>query len=204
MAKFEGPLEDVLGICPTCQYWTQYKEGEITIEQMRENCALRCKQHPDLKNNRGIYKFDIVYHCLGLLDGTLTPTYRGKGKTAKAEERYGKAVKALKTEGKNISQINNKELSSAIGFKGLSKKFLILIFIALAHVLDVYVLGTYPVLQSAVMMFFVANEGISLIENAAELGVPVPSKLLDVLQQLKKQGEKEDDDSKENKDGEDE
>ena len=56
MAKFEGPLEDVLGICPTCQYWTQYKEGEITIEQMRENCALRCKQHPDLKNNRGIYK----------------------------------------------------------------------------------------------------------------------------------------------------
>lgn len=204
MAKFEGPLEDVLGICPTCQYWTQYKEGEITIEQMRENCALRCKQHPDLKNNRGIYKFDIVYHCMGLLDGTLTPTYRGKGKTAKAEERYGKAVKALKTEGKNISQINNKELSSAIGFKGLSKKFLILIFIALAHVLDVYVLGTYPVLQSAVMMFFVANEGISLIENAAELGVPVPSKLLDVLQQLKKQGEKEDDDSKENKDGEDE
>ena len=202
MAKFEGPLEDVLGICPTCQYWTQYKEGEITIEQMRENCALRCKQHPDLKNNKGIYKFDIVYHCLGLLDGTLTPTYRGKGKTAKAEERYGKAVKALKTEGKNISQINNKELSSAIGFKGLSKKFLI--FIALAHVLDVYVLGTYPVLQSAVMMFFVANEGISLIENAAELGVPVPSKLLDVLQQLKKQGEKEDDDSKENKDGEDE
>lgn len=204
MAEFEGPLEDVLGICPTCQYWTQYKEGEITIEQMRENCALRCKQHPDLKNNKGIYKFDIVYHCLGLLDGTLTPTYRGKGKTAKAEERYGKAVKALKTEGKNISQINNKELSSAIGFKGLSKKFLILIFIALAHVLDVYVLGTYPVLQSAVMMFFVANEGISLIENAAELGVPVPSKLLDVLQQLKKQGEKEDDDSKENKDGEDE
>ena len=204
MAKFEGPLEDVLGICPTCQYWTQYKEGEITIEQMRENCALRCKQHPDLKNNKGIYKFDIVYHCLGLLDGTLTPTYRGKGKTAKAEERYGKAVKALKTEGKNISQINNKELSSAIGFKGLSKKFLILIFIALAHVLDVYVLGTYPVLQSAVMMFFVANEGISLIENAAELGVPVPSKLLDLLQHLKKQGEKEDDDSKENKDGEDE
>lgn len=132
MAKFEGPLEDVLGICPTCQYWTQYKEGEITIEQMRENCALRCKQHPDLKNNKGIYKFDIVYHCLGLLDGTLTPTYRGKGKTAKAEERYGKAVKALKTEGKNISQINNKELSSAIGFKGLSKKFFNLNFYRLS------------------------------------------------------------------------
>ena len=101
-----------------------------------------------------------------------------------------------------IVAINRKELSSAIGFKGLSKKFLILIFIALAHVLDVYVLGTYPVLQSAVMMFFVANEGISLVENAAELGVPIPSKLLDVLQQLKKQGEKENKDEEE-KEGED-
>ena len=98
-----------------------------------------------------------------------------------------------------IVAINKKELSSAIGFKGLSKKFLILIFVALAHVLDVYVLNTYPVLQSAVMMFFVANEGISLVENAAELGVPVPSKFLDVLQQLKKQGEKEE----EKKEGED-
>lgn len=106
MSKFEGPLEDVLNICPTCQYWADYKEGKITIEQMRENCALRCKQHPDLRNNKGIYKFDIVYHCLGLLDGTLTaPTYRGKGRVGKAEERYGKAVRALHNEGKNISQI---------------------------------------------------------------------------------------------------
>ena len=85
----------------------------------------------------------------------------------------------------------NKEISSEVGFKGLAKKFLILIFIALAHILDVNVLNTYPVLQSAVMMFFIANEGISLIENAAKLGLPIPGKLLDVLKQLKKQGDSE-------------
>lgn len=92
-----------------------------------------------------------------------------------------------------IVAIINKNLSSEIGFKGLAKKLLILVFIALAHILDVNVLGTYPVLQSAVMMFFLANEGISLIENAAKLGVPVPSKLLDVLKQLKQQGESDKD-----------
>ena len=90
-----------------------------------------------------------------------------------------------------IVAITKHELSSEIGFKGLAKKFLILIFIALAHILDVNVLNTYPVLQSAVMMFFIANEGISLVENASRLGLPIPSKILDVLKQLKKQGETE-------------
>ena len=98
-----------------------------------------------------------------------------------------------------IVAIINKKLSSEIGFKGLAKKFLILIFIALAHILDVNVLNTYPVLQSAVMMFFIANEGISLIENAAKLGLPIPGKLLDVLKQLKKQGENETEQDKEDK-----
>lgn len=99
-----------------------------------------------------------------------------------------------------VVAIVHKELSSEIGFKGLAKKFLIMIFVALAHVLDVYVLNTYPVLQSAVMMFFIANEGISLIENAAELGVPIPSKLLNALKQLKKQGEEKEEDKKEGED----
>lgn len=96
-----------------------------------------------------------------------------------------------------IVAIINKKLSSEVGFKGLAKKFLILIFIALAHILDANVLNTYPVLQSAVMMFFIANEGISLIENAAALGLPIPGKLLDVLKQLKKQGENETEQDKE-------
>ena len=83
----------------------------------------------------------------------------------------------------------NKEISSEIGFKGLAKKFLILVFIALAHILDVNVLGTYPVLQSAIMMFFIANEGISLVENAAGLGIPIPKKMLEALKQLKLKGD---------------
>lgn len=95
-----------------------------------------------------------------------------------------------------IVAIVRKELSSEIGFKGLAKKFLILIFIALAHILDVNVLNTFPVLQSAVMMFFIANEGISLVENAAKLGLPIPSKFLEVLKQLKKQGEAEKEEEK--------
>lgn len=99
-----------------------------------------------------------------------------------------------------VVAIVHKELSSEIGFKGLAKKLLIMIFVALAHVLDVYVLNTYPVLQSAVMMFFIANEGISLVENAAELGVPIPSKLLNALKQLKKQGEAKEEDKKEGED----
>lgn len=108
MAKFEGELADVLSICPNCQYWQEYQKGGVSIEKMRENCALRCKQHPDLRNNKGIYKFDVVYayllYYLATLEGN-TPNYRGKGRTAKAEERYGKAVRALYREGKNISQI---------------------------------------------------------------------------------------------------
>lgn len=95
-----------------------------------------------------------------------------------------------------IVAITKHELSSEIGFKGLAKKFLILIFIALAHILDVNVLNTFAVLQSAVMMFFIANEGISLVENAAKLGLPIPSKFLDILKQLKKQGEAEKEEEK--------
>lgn len=64
MAKFEGELADVLSICPNCQYWQEYQKGGVSIEKMRENCALRCKQHPDLRNNKGIYKFDVVYAYL--------------------------------------------------------------------------------------------------------------------------------------------
>ena len=108
MAKFEGELADVLSICTNCQYWQEYQKGGVSIEKMRENCALRCKQHPDLRNNKGIYKFDVVYAYLSYYLATLegnTPNYRGKGRTAKAEERYGKAVRALHSEGKNISQI---------------------------------------------------------------------------------------------------
>lgn len=78
-----------------------------------------------------------------------------------------------------------RSLGSRTCFRGLLRKFLILILVAVAHIIDAYVTNTYPVLQSAVMMFFIANEAISITENAVGLGLPVPKKLREVLEQLK-------------------
>ena len=88
--------------------------------------------------------------------------------------------------------IVRKDVSSEVGFKGIVKKILILLLVGVAHVLDAYVLNSTPVLQSAVMMFFIANEGISLVENAAGLGIPIPKKMLEVLKQLKMKADNDD------------
>lgn len=88
-----------------------------------------------------------------------------------------------------IIAIINKKLSSEVGFKGLAKKFLILIFVSVGHVADTYVLGGTPVAMSAVILFYLANEGISIIENAASLGLPVPKKLQDILEQIRDKSE---------------
>ncbi len=85
----------------------------------------------------------------------------------------------------------NKQLSSEVGFKGLAKKLMILVFVSLGHIADVYVLGGTPVAMSAVMLFYIANEGLSIIENAGNLGLPVPKKLKDIMVQLKKESEEE-------------
>ena len=83
------------------------------------------------------------------------------------------------------------ELSSEVGFKGIAKKVLILALVAVGHILDVHVLGGGAVCRSAVIGFYLANEGISILENAGELGLPLPKKLIAVLKQLK---DKEDND----------
>ncbi len=85
----------------------------------------------------------------------------------------------------------NKQLSSEVGFRGLAKKLMILVFVSLGHIADVYVLGGTPVAMSAVMLFYIANEGLSIIENAGNLGLPVPKKLKDIMVQLKKESEEE-------------
>lgn len=90
--------------------------------------------------------------------------------------------------------ISDKKLSSAVGFKGICKKVLIFALVALGHILDTRVIGAGSVLRTAVIFFYLSNEGISLLENAAHLGLPVPKKLKDVLEQLHKRSEKEDDD----------
>lgn len=88
--------------------------------------------------------------------------------------------------------VADKKLSSAVGFKGICKKVLIFALVGGGHILDVYVIGTGSVLRTAVIFFYLSNEGVSLIENAAYLGLPVPKKLKEVLEQLHKRSEKED------------
>ncbi len=90
-----------------------------------------------------------------------------------------------------VVAIIEKRLSSEVGFRGLAKKFLILVFVAVGHIADTYILGGTPAAMSAVMLFYMANEGISIIENAAALGLPVPKKLKDIMAQLKKESEDE-------------
>ena len=80
--------------------------------------------------------------------------------------------------------IVNHQVSSAVGFKGISRKVLIFILVGLANLLDVYVLKEGGVLRTAVIFFYISNEGISLIENAARLGLPVPQKLQEALASL--------------------
>lgn len=80
--------------------------------------------------------------------------------------------------------IVNKKLSSAVGFKGICRKVLILMLVGIANLLDVQVIGTGSVLRTAVIFFYLSNEGVSLLENAAHLGLPIPEKLKAVLTQL--------------------
>lgn len=84
-----------------------------------------------------------------------------------------------------LCAIVEKRLSSSVGFKGICQKVFILALVGVANVLDVHVVGGGCVLRSAVIFFYCANEGISIIENAARIGLPVPEKLQDVMKQLK-------------------
>ena len=90
----------------------------------------------------------------------------------------------------------DKKLSSAVGFKGICKKVLIFALVGLGHILDTRVIGAGSVLRTAVIFFYLSNEGVSLVENAAHLGLPVPKKLKEVLEQLHDRAEKEDNDDK--------
>ena len=90
-----------------------------------------------------------------------------------------------------VVAIIEKRLSSEVGFRGLAKKFLILVFVAVGYIADTYILGGPPAAMSAVMLFYIANEGISIIENAAALGLPVPKKLTSIMEQIKNKSESE-------------
>ena len=87
--------------------------------------------------------------------------------------------------------IADKNLSSEVGFKGICRKVLIFLLVGIANVLDVQVIGTGSVLRTAVIFFYISNEGVSLLENAAHLGLPVPEKIKIVLEQLHDRAESE-------------
>lgn len=90
-----------------------------------------------------------------------------------------------------IIAVAQKELSSEIGFKGIAKKVIILALVAVGHIIDTHILGGGAVCRSAVLGFYIANEGLSILENAAELGLPLPKKLVSVLKQLKEKEDKD-------------
>ena len=88
--------------------------------------------------------------------------------------------------------ISEKKLSSEVGFRGICRKVQIFILVGIANILDVQVIGTGSVLRTAIIFFYISNEGISLLENAGRLGLPIPEKLKLVLEQLHNESEKED------------
>ena len=86
------------------------------------------------------------------------------------------------------------KLSSEVGFKGICRKVLIFLLVGIGHVLDAQIIGTGSVLRTAVIFFYLSNEGVSLLENSGHLGLPIPEKLKVVLEQLHDRAEKDSDD----------
>ena len=80
--------------------------------------------------------------------------------------------------------ISNHTLSSEVGFKGICRKVLIFLLVGIGSILDAHVIGSGSVLRTAVIFFYISNEGVSILENAARLGLPVPEKIKVVLEQL--------------------
>lgn len=87
--------------------------------------------------------------------------------------------------------VSDKKLSSEVGFKGIAKKVVIFILVAVANIIDTNVITQGAILRTAVIFFYLSNEGLSLVENTTHLGLPVPDKLKAVLAQLHDRAEKE-------------
>jgi len=88
-----------------------------------------------------------------------------------------------------MAAIIEKRLSSDVGARGILKKVLIFCLVAVGHIIDTKIIGSGSVVRTAVIFFYLSNEGISIVENAGRIGLPIPQKLKDVLEQLK--GDKE-------------
>lgn len=87
--------------------------------------------------------------------------------------------------------IEGKNLSSEVGFKGICRKVLIFLLVGIANILDIHIIGMRSVLRTAVILFYISNEGASLVENAAHFDLPIPKKVKAVLEQLRDRAETE-------------
>ncbi len=83
-----------------------------------------------------------------------------------------------------LCAIADHRLSSAVGFRGICRKALIFALVGIGHMTDLFLIGTGAAVRTAVICFYLSNEGISLLENAARLGLPIPDKLRAILEQL--------------------
>ena len=92
-----------------------------------------------------------------------------------------------------LCAIADQKLSSAIGFRGICNKVVIFVLVGVAHILDTQIIGSGSILRTAVIFFYLSNEGVSLLENASHLGLPIPTKIKDVLKQLHDRAEEGDD-----------
>lgn len=86
--------------------------------------------------------------------------------------------------------VYERKLSSEVSFRGICRKVLIFVMVGIANILDVQVIGNGSILRTAIIFFYISNEGISLLENAGRLGLPIPEKLKMVLKQLHDKSEK--------------
>lgn len=82
-----------------------------------------------------------------------------------------------------------RNLSSEIGFKGIFKKVLIFVMVAVGYILDSKIIGDGSAIRTAVIFFYISNEGISILENSSKLGLPIPEKLKLILNQVGEEDE---------------
>lgn len=90
-----------------------------------------------------------------------------------------------------MAAVIQKKVSSAVGFKGIFKKIVIFFMVCIGNIIDVQLIRSGSIIRSAVIFFYLSNEGISILENSSKLGLPIPQKLKDVLEQLNKENEDE-------------
>lgn len=89
-----------------------------------------------------------------------------------------------------LCAVSDRRLSSETGFKGICRKVLVFVLIGVANLIDIYIIKSGSMLRTATIFFYLSNEGISLLENAAHLGLPVPQKVKDILKQLNEKSKK--------------